>query len=77
MIQFCSADAFSCVAEGQIWAKSEQLGFVLEALAGTPKSRSMREYCVSRRASVGLRVCVSDGLSNGEVTPRLGLSVHA
>lgn len=65
-----------CVAEGQIWAKSEELGFVLEAFAGAPRiqvakgvqSLSPRELEVAR--------LVSDGLSNCEVAQRLGLSVH-
>jgi len=65
-----------CVAEGQIWAKSEQLGFVLEAFANTPhiqaskgvQSLTPREHEVAR--------LVSDGLSNGEVAERLGLSIH-
>ena len=65
-----------CVAEGQIWARSEELGFVLEAFAGTPRiqvnkgvlSLTPREREVAR--------LVSDGLSNGEVALRLGLSVH-
>jgi DNA-binding NarL/FixJ family response regulator len=65
-----------CVAEGQIWAKSAELGFVLEAFASTPQiqvkkgvqSLTPREREVAR--------LVSDGLSNGEVAQRLGLSVH-
>lgn len=64
------------VAQGQIWAKSEELCFVLEAFAGTPriqatngvKSLTPRERQVAR--------LVSDGLTNSEVAQRLGLSIH-
>lgn len=65
-----------CVAEGQIWAKSEQLGLVLEAFAGTPRiqvSKGVQSLTPREREVARL---VSDGLSNGEVAQRLGLSVH-
>ncbi len=65
-----------CVAEGQIWAKSEQLGFVLEAFASTPRiqvNKGVQSLTPREREVARL---VSDGLSNSEVAQRLGLSIH-
>jgi DNA-binding NarL/FixJ family response regulator len=65
-----------CVASGQIWAKSEQLSFVLEAFAGTPAVQDSRglESLTPREKNVAQ--LVSDGLCNREVAQRLGLSIH-
>jgi DNA-binding NarL/FixJ family response regulator len=65
-----------CVADGQIWAKSEQLEFVLEAFASTPAmqiSKGVQSLTPREREVARL---VSDGLSNSEVAQRLGLSTH-
>jgi len=65
-----------CVAEGQIWAKSEELGFVLEAFASTPRIQvSKGVQSLTPRESEVARL-VSDGLSNSEVAQHLGLSIH-
>ncbi|MGO9939932.1 MAG: response regulator transcription factor [Terracidiphilus sp.] len=64
------------VAEGQIWAKSEELGFVLEAFASAPRiqvSKGVQSLTPREREVARL---VSDGLSNSEVAQRLGLSTH-
>ena len=39
-----------CVAEGQIWAKSEELGFVLEAFASAPRIQVSQGSTVSHAA---------------------------
>ena len=65
-----------CVAEGQIWAKSEQLGFVMEAFASTPRiqiSKGVQSLTPREREVAHL---VSDGMSNSEVAKRLELSIH-
>jgi DNA-binding NarL/FixJ family response regulator len=65
-----------CVAEGQIWAKSEQLGFVLEAFASTPRiqvTKGVQSLTPREREVARL---VSDGMCNREVAQRLELSIH-
>ena len=65
-----------CVAEGQIWACSELLSFVLEAFASTPCAQrgGSIEYLTPRERDVAR--LVSDGLSNSDVAKELGISVH-
>ena len=65
-----------CVAEGQIWAKSEQLGFVLDAFACTPQIQATKgvQSLTPREREVAR--LVGDGLCNSEVAHRLGLSIH-
>ena len=65
-----------CVAGGQIWAKSEQLDFVLEAFANTPRIPAIRGVQALTRREYEVARLVTDGLSNSEVAQRLGLSIH-
>ncbi|HWY54834.1 MAG TPA: response regulator transcription factor [Terriglobales bacterium] len=82
---FARSDSFqtlckciSCVQEGQVWASSAELGFVLEALVdplpiqtrGLPSSRplSKREEEIARM--------VAEGFSNRQISERLDLSEH-
>jgi DNA-binding CsgD family transcriptional regulator len=66
------------VYEGQIWANTEQVGFAIEALAGSPTVRAVGANgmeLLSRRELEVVR-CLAEGLSNREIAKRLGLSQH-
>jgi two-component system, NarL family, nitrate/nitrite response regulator NarL len=72
------AKCICCVSQGQVWANSRELRYLLEALGGALPMRVLdakgREL-LSRREQevVG---CVAEGLSNREVAQRLGLTEH-
>jgi two-component system, NarL family, nitrate/nitrite response regulator NarL len=82
---FCHAQSvkeltkcLACVHRGQIWANSQELSYVLEAL------REPRPLCVINAEGSALLTeremsvvrCVADGLTNKEVAAKLGLSQH-
>jgi two-component system, NarL family, nitrate/nitrite response regulator NarL len=71
------AKCVQCVHQGQVWASSRELQFVLEALtkpalanfhAGSGAVLSTREMDVVR--------CVAEGLTNREIAQRLKLTEH-
>jgi DNA-binding NarL/FixJ family response regulator len=67
-----------CVAAGQIWAKSEHLGFVMDAFAETAPLRLLSAKggsLLSPREKDVVQL-VADGFGNREVAQQLGLSAH-
>jgi DNA-binding NarL/FixJ family response regulator len=72
------AKCIHCVHAGQIWANSEELRFVLEALRESEPMRlvdSGGEALLSKREQDVVR-CVAEGLSNREIATTLGLTEH-
>ncbi len=78
---FCRTEPFrllakciACVHEGQVWASSSELHFLLEALA-QPALRRLSDSPLSARETDVVR-CVSEGLTNREIAQRLKLTEH-
>lgn len=78
---FCRTEPFrllakciSCVHEGQVWASSSELHFLLEALA-QPSFRALGDSPLSARETDVVR-CVAEGLTNREIAQRLKLTEH-
>ena len=68
----------SVVKEGQVWANSSELVFLLEALCAVrslrpANSEALRLLSGRERAVVG---CLAEGLSNREIAARLDISQH-
>ncbi|QNI33473.1 hypothetical protein H7849_05865 [Alloacidobacterium dinghuense] len=66
------------VHQGQIWANSQQMGLVVEALAtshshSTVNAQNMEQLSKREIEVVG---CVAQGLTNREIAKSLGLSEH-
>jgi len=68
----------TCVQMGQIWATSQELGFLLEALAIAPAVRPLDSIGLSQLSARELEVvnCLAEGMSNQEIADRLKLSRH-
>jgi DNA-binding NarL/FixJ family response regulator len=67
-----------CVASGQVWATSEQLGFVLDVFAETASLRVVNtsgEELLTRREKDVVRL-VAEGLGNRDIAQQLSLSIH-
>lgn len=67
-----------CVYEGQVWANSQEMGFVLDALSTSPTVRAVSAQgaeLLSKRELDVVRL-LAEGLSNREIGERLGLSQH-
>jgi DNA-binding CsgD family transcriptional regulator len=66
------------VYEGQIWASTQQVGFVVDALASAPTVRAVGADGLNLLSKRELEVvrCLADGLTNREIAKRLGLSQH-
>jgi len=81
---FCRTEPFrllakciQCVANGQVWASSMELHFVLEALAQPPLAGGLKIIggLLSARETDVVR-CVAEGLTNREIAQRLKLTEH-
>lgn len=72
------AKCIACVHQGQIWANSRELKYLLEALGEALPLRvidAAGTVLLSRREQEVVR-CVAEGLSNREIAQRLGLTEH-
>jgi DNA-binding NarL/FixJ family response regulator len=72
------ARCIQCVCEGQIWANSKELRYLLEALGEAMPLRVIdtRGATLLSRREVEVVRCVAEGLSNREIAQRLGLTEH-
>ena len=72
------AKCIQCVSQGQVWANSRELRYLLEALGEALPLRvidARGAELLSRREQEVVR-CVAEGLSNREIAQRLGLTEH-
>ena len=72
------AKCIQCVSQGQVWANSKELRYLLEALGEALPLRvidARGAELLSRREQEVVR-CVAEGLSNREIAHRLGLTEH-
>jgi len=82
---FCRSEALKslakciyCVSQGQVWASSNELRYLLEALGEALPLRMIDARAgapLSKREQEVVR-CVAEGLSNREIAQRLGLTEH-
>jgi len=72
------AKCIHCVSQGQVWANSKELRYLLEALGEALPLKvidARGAELLSRREQEVVR-CVAEGLSNREIAQRLGLTEH-
>jgi DNA-binding NarL/FixJ family response regulator len=67
-----------CVHEGQVWASSEEMLFVLDVLANSPEITAVDHQGMELLSDRELEVVrsLAEGLTNREIGERLGLSRH-
>lgn len=72
------AKCIGCVARGEIWANSEQLGYAVDALSATSarKHFSPDELQILSKREHEVVGALVEGLSNREIAERLNLSRH-
>lgn len=66
------------VQRGQIWASSEEMGFIVEALARGPALRLLgaEGTALLTERELGVVHCAAEGLTNREIAGKLNLSEH-
>jgi DNA-binding NarL/FixJ family response regulator len=72
------AKCICCVSQGQVWANSQELRYLLDAVGEALPLRvidAKGKELLSRREQDVVR-CVAEGLSNREIAHRLGLTEH-
>lgn len=72
------AKCICSVHQGQVWANSAELRYLLEALCQSEPANAVdagNDAILSKREQDVVR-CVADGLSNREIASRLGLTEH-
>jgi two-component system nitrate/nitrite response regulator NarL len=72
------AKCIYCVSQGQVWASSKELRYLLEALGEALPLRvidAKGATLLSKREQEVVR-CVAEGMSNREIAQRLGLTEH-
>jgi len=72
------AKCIHCVSQGQVWANTKELRYLLDALGEALPLRvidARGAELLSRREQEVVR-CVAEGLSNREIAQRLGLTEH-
>src|SRR5277367_1889696 len=72
------AKCIDCAHSGQVWANSQELEYLLEAVSDAMSVRSPDDSSLSAlsKRERDVVLCVADGLSNREIARRLHLTEH-
>ena len=71
------AKCIHSVQQGQVWANSKELGFLLDAVSHSmPRVVDAKGMSILSKREQDVVHCVADGLSNREIAKRLNLTEH-